>query len=789
MAHTHHAELINPDGSHKFTNALSRETSPYLLQHAHNPVEWHAWGPEAFELARRTGKPIFLSVGYSTCYWCHVMERQVFENPRIAAVMNEHFVNVKVDREERPDVDDIYMIAVQVMTGHGGWPMSVFLTPPGASGASDKGLKPFYTGTYFPPEPTRGMPGFPQVVLSLSKSWKEQREEVVEQAEKVAEAVTEHMGRVDDPGELGVGLIQSAANGLLRTYDPEHGGFGSAPKFPTPGNLFLLMAVYRNNANADLWRSMSHTLDRMARGGMYDQVGGGFHRYSTDEKWLVPHFEKMLYDNGQLVEAYLEARAIRPDENDPGLYERVVRETCDYVLREMTDATGAFWSAQDAEVDAREGENYLWSPAQVEAAVGDAKLAELAIKMYGLDEGPNFKDPHDEAAPPANVLFVRVPLHELAKQAGRTLGDVVVAKREIDKRLLAERNKRKQPSTDDKVLTAWNGMMIAGMARAGRDLDEPRYTKAAARAADAILKHMTTADGGLLRTMRGGTAKVPAFLDDYAFFAQGLIALHHADGDERWLREAVRLTAEATRRFASPGGGYYDTLSDQADLFVRTRSTYDGAIASGNSRMILNLVDLRAATGERVYLDRAVADLQSFAAAMRRAPLGTTRLAEALLRVMTAGVEPSAAGQAPRVDSSGKREQRRVVDIEVDSDHITLGTNGEEQALAVTLRIGPDYHVNAHETGDEHLIPTTLELHGGGAIALSVTYPDGKPRKYPFADRPIHVYEGAVRLRAVLHRTGPADPSLQPKLVLKYQVCTEMSCLEPRSVELPVVIG
>ena len=507
--HPHAAELVGEDGSPKYTNALIDETSPYLRQHAHNPVDWHPWGEEAFELARREQKPIFLSIGYSTCYWCHVMERQVFESPAIAAEMNAKFVNIKVDREERPDVDDVYMTATQLMTGQGGWPMSVFLTPPPPEAeqqATDGyGLKPFWAGTYLPPEPMHGRPSFPQVLQGLHEAWTERRAEVLQQAEKLADAVTQQLDQQHPAGEITPAGVQTTLNQLLGNYDATHGGFGDAPKFPQPSNLAFLLAVHRNNPSPELWDAIAHTLDAMARGGMYDQVGGGFHRYSTDAKWLVPHFEKMLYDNAQLLEVYATAYTRLEEQSDvrPGiaeqrvLYERVLRETANYVLREMTDpATGLFYTAQDAEVNASEGQNYVWTPEQFREAIDDPAMAKLALKMYGLDRGTNFQDPHDAAAKAVNVLYLPEPLPQLAEQLDMTAEELAAKRAAINEQLLAVRDRRDQPLTDTKTLAAWNGMLIAGLADTGRELDEQRYIEAAARAAEALLEHMQTEDGG-----------------------------------------------------------------------------------------------------------------------------------------------------------------------------------------------------------------------------------------------------------------------------------------------------
>jgi hypothetical protein len=742
--HPHAAELVKENGSWKYTNDLIHETSPYLLQHAHNPVDWHPWGQKAFDLARKTGKPIFMSIGYSTCYWCHVMERQVFENPEIAALMNEHFVNIKVDREERPDVDDIYMIAVQVMTGSGGWPMSMFLTPPEAGGKDDRGLKPFSAATYIPPESMR------RAVVQLSDAWKNERPKVLEISNSVAETVSNHLSKRDAGGPLSEASVTGAAKELLSRYDTVNGGFATSPKFPSPANVLFLMRVYQKKPDQHLWKAIAHTLDRMARGGMYDQVGGGFHRYSTDEKWLVPHFEKMLYDNGMLIEAYLSAHAIKPHEGDPTFYSRIVMQTCDYILREMVDDTGTFWSAQDAEVNAREGLNYLWQSDEVEKVIGEARLAKLAMSLYGLDKGSNFQDPHDRGAPRANVLFVPEPYDKLAQRHNISLHELISAKEEIDRCLLKVRNKREQPSTDDKVLTAWNGLMIAGMARAGHELEVKRYTDAAAKAAGYILDKMRTEDGGLFRTMRKGQSKIPAFLEDYAYFMHGLIEMHRADGNPRWLDGAKQLMVIADRQFADEaGGGYYDTLADQSDLFVRVRTTHDGALPSGNSMMAMNLADLYELTGEAVYIDRAIACLAAFASTLEQSGAGVAHMQHALLRVLDQAPLKVAAVDAPDAPGSPKTAQsqpagHKPLTYEISPKEIDL-TSGAATAK-LTLTVGSGYHINANQPGVRSVVPTTVALVDAPGMTVQINYPVGEAKNYDFADQTIRIYEGRIEL-------------------------------------------
>lgn len=791
--HPHAEKLKNDDGSWRYTNHLADETSPYLLQHAHNPVDWWPWGQAAFDEARRRNVPIFLSVGYSTCYWCHVMERQVFEDPEIAAKMNELFVCVKVDREERPDVDDIYMMATQLMTGSGGWPMSVFLTPPGPpdeNGEDDPGLKPFWAGTYIPPTPQHGRPGFPQVLDGLSGAWHEQRDEILQQGDKLAEAVSEALVKQGEPGPVDASMVQAATDQLLNMYDREHGGFGNAPKFPQPAYLDFLLAVYENNPADALWQVIGHTLEKMARGGMYDQVGGGFHRYSTDERWLVPHFEKMLYDNAQLVELYVQAIEKKPADASAALYERVVRESCDYVLREMTDPTGAFYSAQDAEVNAREGENYVWTEPQVREAIADSALADLAVRMYGLDGGPNFQDPHAPDAGPVNVLYLPVPLARLNADTGDKMSAMLDKRRQINKALKAVRDRRDQPGTDDKTLLSWNGMMIAALADAGRVLDEPKYTDAAALAADAILAHMTAENGGLYRTMRQGEAKIPGFLEDYAWFAHGLLALHHAQPDQpKWLELARHYTHVAAERFAADTGGYYDTLADQRDLFVRVRGVYDGAIPSANGRMIHNQLELYELTGEAKWLDRAEKDLRSFADPLRRSGAGMVQMQAALLRALE--LDPARfAETAQAVADTQAPEPTSDSPVTATLEPATpMFTDGVAE-LTLTLDIHPDYHINSNTPSQDFLIPTTLTLANAEDYELDVRYAEPVMESYDYADQPLSVFHGKVKFRVTLRKSTGASDALPADavLLLNYQACTTSACLQPATERIPLVV-
>jgi uncharacterized protein YyaL (SSP411 family) len=757
-------------------NRLGDETSPYLLQHRSNPVHWFAWGPEAFAAARALNRPIFLSVGYSTCYWCHVMERESFESEAVAEILNEHFICIKVDREERPDVDEIYMKAVQLTNqGQGGWPMSVFIEP--------DGLRPFLGGTYFPPEDRGGRPGFPSVLRQIATLWETRRDDVLRQSRMIADAIAEQLSVTDAPRPLDRTDVERAVSQLLSSYDRQDGGFvGSpqrAPKFPVAPTLDLLIGAAWELE--PVRRAVTYTLDRMAIGGMYDQVGGGFHRYSTDAIWLVPHFEKMLYDNGQLASTYAEVYRRTGDE----LYARILRETLDYVRREMTSPDGGFFSAQDAEVNHREGQNYLWQPEQVRTALesaGHGDLVDFALRLYGLDRGTNFQDPHHPEDPPANVLFLADRPGPLAESLGLAPEELDQRRRTVNAALLAVRDGRDQPLTDDKILSGWNGLMIAGMADGAEVLDEPAFRAAAVEAAEFVLTRMRGPDGGLLRTWRGGTAKIDAFLEDYAFMVRGLLALHGATGEPRWRSAAAELTALARSRFwDESGGGFYDTLADRADLFVRTRSTYDGAVPCGTSVMINSLLDLHGLTGDERYLDDAVTAIEAISAAVDGGPSGTALTTLAVHR-LTGSHPDRLGGEAP---TAGRGTFDRTEPVQVRTSTDLLRIAGDDRArLDVTVQIAPGYHVNANRPGIEYLIPLEVALVGGDGVEIDVSYPAGE--RYDGPEGPMMVHHGTVTLPVTVRRTGPITG--RPRLTITYQVCTDKACLAPQTEPLAVAI-
>jgi uncharacterized protein YyaL (SSP411 family) len=638
---------MNPQSA----NQLVREKSPYLLQHANNPVNWLPWGQEAFAKARSENKPIFLSIGYSTCHWCHVMAHESFENEATAQLLNDHFVSIKVDREERPDVDRVYMMFIQATTGSGGWPMSVFLTP---------GLKPFAGGTYFPPEDRYGRAGFPTVLLRVSEAWNENQEQVLKQGDRMVEALRSNsVGREENgqmPGEF---EVQAAMTELQHSFDAQYGGFGSAPKFPRPVTLNLLFRI--DDASAPTAREMAlSTLKKMAAGGMHDHLGGGFHRYSVDRYWHVPHFEKMLYDQAQLAISYLEAFQVTQDP----FYAEVARDILEYVRRDMTDPEGGFYSAEDADslspdpAHPHQGEGlfYVWSKQEIEAALG-AQEAEIFAQYYGIElhgNAPEGSDPQEEFIG-KNILIQRHSVKDLATSLHRTPEEITSILAESRATLFAIRAKRPKPHLDDKIITAWNGLMISAFARAAQVLGEPSYLQSATRAAAFINHQLMLPDGTLLRSYRQGAGNVRGFADDYAFFIQALLDLYEAGFDIQWLKLAVVLQKELDNLFGDPlGGGYFGVMADDPDLFLRMKEEYDGAEPSPNSIAALNLLRLAQMTGEEAFAEFGRRTIGAFGEQLRRMPtampqmLVAFKFAMAKPRQIVIAADPGQAGELLR---------------------------------------------------------------------------------------------------------------------------------------------
>jgi len=589
-------------------NRLAQETSPYLLQHKDNPVDWYPWGEEALEKAKKEGKPILLSVGYSACHWCHVMERESFEDEATARIMNEHFVNIKVDREERPDIDSIYMSATQAMTRHGGWPMTVFMTPDGA---------PFYAGTYFPPVPSRGMPSFKQLLLSLADAYENRSDEVLQSAENVREYLREATSASIPQTEISEELLTHAANALVGQVDNRFGGFNGAPKFPQAMNLEVLLRHHKRTGDRAALSGVELTLRQMANGGIYDQLGGGFARYSVDEYWLVPHFEKMLYDNALLARLYLEAYQATGE----GFYRRIAEETLDYVARDMTSSEGGFYSAEDADSEGEEGKFYVWTPLEIEDAL-DPDEARIAMRYWDVTEGGNFEG--------KNILNVPRPPEAVAAEFGISAQELWTRILDIRQKLLAEREKRVRPGRDEKVLAAWNGLMLRAFAFAARVLDREDYRRIAEENASFLLEKLED-DGRLRRSYKDGRARFNGYLEDYACVADGLVALYEATFETRWLAEAVELVDAINELFWDAGRGiFYDTAADHEELVTRPRDYYDNASPSGTSVAVDVLLKLAVLLDRDDYRTRAQAVIEDLSGAIARIPGGFGRLLSAL---------------------------------------------------------------------------------------------------------------------------------------------------------------
>lgn len=581
-------------------NHLIHETSPYLLQHAHNPVDWFPWGEEAFTKAREENKPILLSIGYSACHWCHVMAHESFENEQIARLMNENFVNIKVDREERPDLDQIYMNAVQMMTHHGGWPMTVFLTPDAV---------PFYGGTYFPPEDRYNMPGFPRVLISVAQAYRERQDDIRETGTSLVNELRRLSATSGSNEPIEVELLDAAYAGIIRSYDSINGGFGGAPKFPPAMALEFLLRTHARTGNREALEIVSHTCQKMANGGMYDQLGGGFHRYSTDAKWLVPHFEKMLYDNALLSRLYLHYFQVS---QAPAARE-TVEGILDYVLREMTDPAGGFYSTQDADSEGHEGKFFVWDINEIRDALGD-RDASLFSSYYNITESGNFEG--------KNIPNVTRTLEEVAKENNLSVSALQESLKESKSKLFELRETRVKPDRDEKVLTAWNGLMMASFAEAGVILGRRDYTDAARKNAEFVTFNLRR-DGVLLRTWKDGVARFNAYLEDYAFLIEGLLTLFETTGEFRWLTKALALTVTMINEFwDDDAGGFFFTGKSHENLIVRSKDYFDNATPSGNSVAAIALPKLALLSGNEKYRNLATATLREIGNSARRYPSG-----------------------------------------------------------------------------------------------------------------------------------------------------------------------
>jgi hypothetical protein len=601
-------------------NKLISEKSPYLLQHAQNPVDWYPWGAAAFNRAHKENKPIFLSIGYSTCHWCHVMEKESFEDPEVARLLNETFICIKVDREERPDIDNTYMTVCQMMIGSGGWPLTIIMTP-------DK--KPFFATTYIPKETRFGRIGMKEIVPSIKALWEGRRNELLTSAEQIAGALdqSEREAQGSLGSELGEGTLKTAYDQLARSFDAQNGGFGIAPKFPTPHNLMFLLRYWRRTGDKRALGMVEKTLEAMRLGGIYDHIGFGFHRYSTDSRWFLPHFEKMLYDQALLAMAYIEAYQAT-DGN--GAYEQTAREIFSYVLRDMMHPEGGFYSAEDADSEGEEGRFYLWTLAEVEHVLSTEE-AELISRVFNVKEKGNFQEEATGGETDKNILFLEKPLAAIASNLAIPVEELGQRLGTARAKLFDARTKRIHPHKDDKVLVDWNGLMIAALAKGAQVFDEPRYAEAARQSADFILARLVDARGRLYHRYRDGEAAIGAFLDDYAFLCWGLIELYESTFETSYLQKALDLNAIMLKYFWDrERGGLYFTADDADRVLVRKKEIYDGAVPSGNSVAMLNLLRLARLTGHQEYEEKAAALSGAFSDSIAQSPGAHTQFMIAL---------------------------------------------------------------------------------------------------------------------------------------------------------------
>ena len=775
-------------------NRLARETSPYLLMHAHNPVDWYAWGPEAFEKARKEGKLIFLSVGYSSCYWCHVMERKVFMNETIAKTMNDNFVCIKVDREERPDVDDIYMTALQVYyqaigaQSGGGWPLSMFITADG---------KPVAGGTYFPPEDSDKSMGFPSILGRLNDLWKDKREQLEANADILANETRRVMRPKLSlkPIEVNDTLVAKSFEAVANSFDPDFGGVDfqskrpDGPKFPTPTKLLFVQEMLKHKPDADTAELLDLTLMQMACGGIRDHLGGGFHRYSVDRKWLVPHFEKMLYDQAQLADVYVNAFVA----TQKPLYKQVAEEILTFVEREMTSNEGGFYSALDAETNGIEGESYVWEAREIDnilgAAAADFKEAYHVKDLSDFEHG--------------NVL--RLSTGEVEALEGPRAERLAVSRQ----KLLTVRDQRQRPLRDEKTLTSWNGLMMGAFARAGALLNQPDFVRTAERGANFVLANLRDAEGRLLRTHTAGKAKLNAYLDDYAFVIDGLLALHDATDDARWFKAAKELQDDQLKMFRDEtGGGFFFTSHHHEELLARTKNCYDGVLPAGNSVSARNLIKLAKLTGEQRYLDEARTIVELFASNLEQAPRSLTVLALAASELLAAD-KPKGQSDTPRDDrvqqvgtndttaKAGEKlillaeqQEERPKKDELVRARAYLSTDrlpaGGTCRIVVLLDVKEGWHINANPPSPDFLKPTKLSFKSKSGVTLAApVYPKGHGFKMEGEDMDAMVYEGEVAIDGTLtvpKSSGGVTDEME--ITVNYQACNEKGCQPPKSIKL-----
>ncbi|MCG8030258.1 MAG: DUF255 domain-containing protein [Candidatus Thiodiazotropha taylori] len=738
-------EHFNKDGTPSFINQLILEDSPYLLQHAHNPVDWHPWSEAAFQKAKQQNKPIFLSIGYSTCHWCHVMERESFENLPIAALLNRDFIAIKVDRESHPDVDEVYMTAVMLMTGHGGWPMSSFLTPDG---------KPFYGGTYYTPEQ------FTSLLQQVNQLWKERPDDVIAQAEKVAEAVAESNRLRGEAKALDEGVIAEAVKSMQNAFDEIQGGFGQAPKFPREPWLYLLLDQAQRHGDQAALQMLTVTLDHMGRGGIYDQVAGGFHRYSTDYEWLVPHFEKMLYNQAHLSRIYLGAWRITGRED----FRRIATQTLDYVLREMTSPDGGFYSATDADSEGEEGLFFTWTEDELNAAL-DKQQASLATTLYGVTPSGNFEG--------RNILHLPQTLAEFADEKQRSLSDLLTQLEQINQILLETRNKRIPPLRDDKIVTSWNGMMITAFAQAADLLDNTSYRDAALKAAEFLWQQNRYKPGYLWRVHLNGQSSIAATQEDYAYLSESFLYLYDLTGEPLWLERAKELAGAMTGRFLDrqQGGFFMNEAESSITGMGRPKDEgADNAIPSGSSVAIHSLQRLWQRSGDLDFRKQTDGLISRFAPALEATPISYGYLLSAVAD--------------HRHGELGSRAYAAQGGIRI---HADTSLAAEQTLLNLKIQIPDGWHINSNQPSGQDLIATRMSLaeQSNGWQMGPVTYPKGKQEKLAFQQQPLSVYGGDISLQTLLKQVDENRPdSTTLPVELQLQACNDQVCLPPETVTL-----
>ena len=751
---THH---LNSDGSPKYTNRLILEESPYLIQHAHNPVNWYAWGSDAFAKAKRENKPIFLSIGYSTCHWCHVMERESFENQTIAEYLNTHYIAIKVDRERRPDVDKIYMTALMMTKGSGGWPMSSLLTPEG---------KPFFSGTYYPAKQ------FLELLQKAHTLWATDEAQLRTMSEKITAAVEGRQHSLKQAKHIGKERVQIAVISLLNQFDDLQGGFSSAPKFPNESYLYLLLDTVIREQDQEVLDALTFTMDKMAQGGIYDQVGGGFHRYSTDNAWLVPHFEKMLYNQAHLVQTYLQLYHITHEDS----YKRIVSQTLDYVLRDMTDSNNGFYSASDADSEGQEGKYFLWTMEQVKNTLNPA-LASLAIALYGVTPEGNFSDDPKHRMG-TTILNLSGSIRDFAK--GNKL-ELKTLYRDIDRirqQLYQKRQTRIAPAIDKKVLTAWNGMMISAFVKAGKAFYEEKYLNAAKRAGDYLWQthhYQTVAKSGLYRASLDSKASVLATQADYAYLAKAYIALYDVTENQKWLIRAQQLVKEMITLFWDKEEGSF-FMSEQSvnghqgvPLFNRPKDIYDGAIPSANAVALVVLSQLYYRTGDDYYYTKAMALVASLSAIIKTAPSSFSYFLMAVNQLNFGELSDVQYGAKGHV----RLEKTEVSQRHEKNQHIIQ--------LDIQLTMDKGWHINSRYPLDKELVATAISL-GNKAKKhwkiRQIEYPVGEELKLTFNDDPLSLYQNSVAIHVTLEAIG--KPLVSIPLAVNYQACSDAICLAPQ---------